>query len=234
MANTMFDPTDAGQQAAKDQILAIIAERKDTLGDICTASTVELNRLCAGDSWYTGTFRFMVQVVLTLMEEQKLLLNPENTEDPLSPGWKHLMGLVKNDDEILNEEESVKQAAMLFRAIMTEAVEALDDNDEESFKKEMDKVAPKVRDEMKAQIDQGGEAAIHIVKHLGNWLWMLHNEDACEAMNKRMMQLLSVGEGMKLELTGLIKLQTMLADTRQKMDSGMTLDEIAEEGLEDA
>lgn len=234
MSSSKFDPKDPGQQAAKDQILAIVAERKDTLEDICTSSTTELNRLCANDAWYTGTLRFMVQIVLTLMEEQKLLLNPEHTDKSLSPGWKRLSGLIKTPDDILSEEESIKQAAMLFRTIMTEAVEALDDNNEESFKKEMEKVAPKLKDEMKSQIDQGGEAALHIVKHLGNWLWMLHNEDACTAMNTRMMQLLSMGEGKTLELDGLVKLQTMLATVRQKLDSGMSLDEIAEEGLGDA
>lgn len=217
-----FDPSDPAEIAAKDQIMTMLANKHEALNAIARMPSATLKEQIDKDGWYLIAFRLLSQTMMTMLEERKIERGDTEVwptlaadELPLSPGWVFLSGLCKDPNEPCTGDHAIRNSATLFRAIMTDTLEGV--GSEEDLKAAMDAVPHKLKEEMKAQIDGGGAAALETVEHLGNWLWMLNKPESASHMTERLLEIVSdPNSSGSLDIEGLCKLQKELAKHKEE------------------
>lgn len=224
MDKNIFDPTEPKQIAARDRIYTMIESRWEELNHIARLSSQGLQDLCNESAHARQSFRFYCQVILTEVETRKIEMGevwPPNSSDgyPLSPGWHFLSTLVQDPDVPLSANESCKDAARLFVAILEESVKesvGLVESGEKSLADAMTGamkiVGSKIRAEIKAKTELGVAATEGIVKHLDNWAWVMDKDDVLRSMTRRLNEMVEAEGG--FDIDGVVTLQVHLEELR--------------------
>jgi len=218
-----WNPDDPAEQAAKDQIFTMFESRFVEINEIARANAGLLREMFAKDGHMVQSFRFFAQIILTEIEGRKIRTGiawpPAQSQGiPLSPGWKFLLKMIQSPNKPMTEEDSLVQAAKCFTAILHEALANAMEG-KATLLEGIQKVKPRVKEEMKAQIDGGAIASLDVVKHLSNWVWVMDQPAALEAMATRLQQLVADPDrGGSLDFEGVVTLQKELAKYRASGD----------------